>query len=157
MMTDNEINTIKTDVALIKRDITQISQVYKKVDATLGQMSEITKTMAVQDKILENDGHRIALLEESLVKHTGEQAEFRKELSRRLDEISEKSDLDREKRQKEIIEALDKMTGVINKQLEDQNTRITRLENWKWYVAGLAGILLIIINKISWAVLFGAG
>jgi len=154
-MTDNEINTIKTDVALIKRDITQISQVYKKVDDTLEQMSEITKTIAVQEKILENDGRRISLLEESIVKHNEDQVEFRKELSKRLEEMTSKSDADREKRHKEMIEAFEKMSSAVNQRLEDQDKRIATLENWKWYVAGVVAVIVIIVNKVPWTIIFG--
>ena len=154
-MTDNEINTIKTDVALIKRDITQISQVYKKVDDTLEQMSEITKTIAVQEKILENDGRRIALLEESLVKHNEDQVEFRKELSKRLEEMTARSDADREKRHKEMIEAFEKMSSAVNQRLEDQDKRIATLENWRWYAAGAVAVIVIIVTKVPWTMLFG--
>ena len=154
-MTDNEINTIKTDVALIKRDITQISQVYKKVDDTLEQMSEITKTIAVQEKILENDGRRISLLEESIVKHNEDQVELRKEHSKRLEEMTSKSDADREKRHKEMIEAFEKMSSAVNQRLEDQDKRIATLENWKWYVAGVVAVIVIIVNKVPWTIIFG--
>jgi len=154
-VTDNDINTVKTDVALIKRDITQISHVYKKVDDTLEQMSEIAKTLAVQEKILENDARRIAILEENLVKHNQDEVEFRKELAKRLDDMTTKAEIEREKRHKQMMEAFDKMSSSVNKRLDDQDKRITTLENWKWYAAGVAAVLVLIVNKFPWAMFFG--
>lgn len=154
-MTDNEINTIKTDIAVIKRDITQISQVYKKVDDTLEQMSEMAKTLAVQEKTLENDARRITIFEENLVKHNQDEAEFRKELSKRLDDMVVKIESDRDTKHKEMLEAIEKMSTSINNKLAEQDKRITALEGWRWYVAGIVAVIVIIVNKIPWTALFG--
>jgi flagellar biosynthesis GTPase FlhF len=154
-MTDNEINTIKTDIAVIKRDITQISQVYKKVDDTLEQMSEMAKTLAVQEKTLENDARRITILEENLVKHNQDEAEFRKELSKRLDDMVVKIESDRDAKHKQMLDAIEKMSSSINGKLAEQDKRIAALEGWRWYVAGIAAIFLIIINNIPWTTFFG--
>lgn len=154
-VTDNEISTIKTDIAVIKRDITQISHVYKKVDDTLEQMSEITKSLAVQEKTLENDARRITMLEESIVKHNQDEVEFRKELGRRLEEMSNKIETDRDSKHKQMLEAMERMTSSINKRLDEQDKRLVSLENWRWYMAGAAAVLLLIVNKFPWSSVFG--
>jgi hypothetical protein len=154
-MTDNEINSIKTDVALIKRDITQISNVYKKVDDTLEHMSEVAKNLAVQDKILENQERRIKIIEENFVRHNEDEVEFRKDLNKRLDDMTTKASVDRDKRHREVMEAFEKMSGAVNKRLEDQDKRIATLEQWKWYVAGVMAVIVIIINKFPWTMFFG--
>lgn len=154
-MTDNEINTIKTDIALIKRDITQISHVYKKVDDTLEQMTEIAKTLAVQEKTLENDARRISMLEESLAKRNQDEVEFRKELSKRLEEMMVKIESDRDNKHKQVLDAVERMNTSINNRLDDQDKRIASLENWKWYATGIVAVLVIIVNKIPWTLIFG--
>jgi len=154
-MTDNEINTIKTDVAVIKRDITQISQVYKKVDDTLEQISEISKSLAVQEKTLENDARRITILEENLVKHNSDEAEFRKELSKRLDDMAAKIEVDRDARHKQMMDAIEKMSATLNAKLAEQDKRIATLEGWRWYAAGIGAVLILIISNIPWSSFFG--
>lgn len=154
-MTDSEINTIKTDIAVIKRDITQISQVYKKVDDTLEQMSEMAKTLAVQDKTLENDARRITILEEALVKHSQDEADFRKELGKRLDDMVHKIESDREAKHKQMLDAIEKMAQSINTKLDEQDKRISALENWKWYAAGIVAVILVILNVFPWSGMFG--
>jgi predicted RNase H-like nuclease (RuvC/YqgF family) len=154
-MTDNEMNTIKTDIVVIKRDIAQISQVYKKVDDTLEQISEIAKTLAVQEKTLENDARRIATLEENLMKHNQYEAEFRKELNKRLDDMIAKIELDCNSKHKQVLVAIEKMSSAANSKLAEQDKRITALEGWRWYVAGIVAVIVIIANKIPWTPFFG--
>jgi chromosome segregation ATPase len=154
-MTDNEINTIKTDIALIKRDVTQITHVYKKVDDTLEQMSEMAKTLAVQEKTLENDARRITLLEENLVRHNQEEIEFRKELGKKLEEMMAKIESDRDAKHKQTLDAIDKMSTSVNTKRDEQDKRISSLENWKWYIAGISVVVMLIINKFPWTMLFG--
>lgn len=154
-MTDNEMNTIKTDIVVIKRDIAQISQVYKKVDDTLEHISEIAKTLAVQEKTLENDARRIATLEENLMKHNQYEAEFRKELNKRLDDMIAKIELDRNSKHKQVLVAIEKMSSAANSKLAEQDKRIAALEGWRWYVAGIVAVIVIIANKIPWTPFFG--
>ena len=80
-MTDNEVNTLKTDIALIQRDVKQIEIVFQKVDNAVSQMSDIHKSLAVQENILEHNEKRLDTLEEKLIKHTEESTEFQKELN----------------------------------------------------------------------------
>lgn len=154
-MTDNEINTIKTDIALIKRDVTQITHVYRKVDDTLEHMSEMAKTLAVQEKTLENDARRITLLEENLVRHNQEEVEFRKELGKKLEEMMTKIESDRDAKHKQTLDAIDKMSTSINAKLDEQDDRVSSLENWKWYIAGISVVVMLIINKFPWTIFFG--
>lgn len=149
------MNTIKTDIVVIKRDIAQISQVYKKVDDTLEQISEIAKTLAVQEKTLENDARRIATLEENLMKHNQYEAEFRKELNKRLDDMIAKIELDCNSKHKQVLVAIEKMSSAANSKLAEQDKRITALEGWRWYVAGIVAVIVIIANKIPWTPFFG--
>ena len=54
-MTDNEVNSLKTDIALIQKDVKQIENVFQKVDTAVSQMADIYKSLAVQENILEHN------------------------------------------------------------------------------------------------------
>jgi hypothetical protein len=43
----------------------------------------------------------------------------------------------------------------MSEKLEKQDARIQALENWRWYILGIGAVLLFILNKIPWALLFG--
>ena len=146
-MTDTEVNTLKTDVALIKKDIKQIERVFNKVDDAVGDMAELHKIAAVQEKILENAERRIENLEDSFIKHADSEAEHRKELSKVIADMREDAQIQRERRHKEVLESIQNMHTVITAKLETQDARIQTLENWRWWILGAAAVLIFLFDR----------
>lgn len=154
-MTDNELIAIKTDIALIQRDVKQIDNVSKKIDLAVGQMTEVLKTIAVQENILENKEKRIAAIEDSIKQRNEDEERFRKEFTKKLEDMKDSSNTERERRHKELIDSIEAMNSSVTEKLEKQNKRIQDLENWRWYMLGIGVVVLIILNKIPWSILFG--
>lgn len=153
-MTQQE-NDMYTDVALIKRDIQQIEKIVNKVDGALNQMSEISKILAVQEKILENNGKRMDGIEDKFVRYSENELEYKKELNQHLEDIKSQSQIERERRHKEVMSSIEKMSNSLNAKLDTQDKRITTLENWRWYIAGAMGVALFAAKFIPWPSLFG--
>lgn len=154
-MTDQEINTVKTDIALIKKDINQIERVFKKVDDAIGQMSEILQSLAVQETILENNEKRISLVEQRIIAHIESEEKLRRDLEEDIESIKTDAREDRERRHKEVIECLNNMNKSITEKLDKQDRRIRDLENWRWYILGIGAVLIFILTKFPWTILFG--
>jgi predicted RNase H-like nuclease (RuvC/YqgF family) len=154
-MTENEVNSIKIDVALIKSDINQIQGVFRKVDHAVEQMSDIYKTLAVQEKILENNDRRITGLENKMREIHEEEVEYRKELTKKLEDMTQNANAERERRHKEVLESISKMNDNLQKRNNEQDERITKLENWKWYMMGAVAVIVFIITEFPWSMLFG--
>jgi len=154
-MTDNEMNSLKTDIALIQKDVKQIERVFQKVDNAVQQMAEIHKALAVQENILENNEKRISIVEDKLIKHNEDELVFRKELNSKLEDMKTVSQIERERRHKEVLESIEKLNKNMSEKLDKQDKRISALENWRWYLLGIGAVLLFILNKIPWAALFG--
>jgi hypothetical protein len=155
-MTDAEVNVLKTDVALIKKDIKQIERVFNKVDHAVGDMAELHKIAAVQEKILENAERRIENLEDTFIKHADDEAEHRKELSKVIADMREDAQIQRERRHKEVLESIQNMHTVITAKLETQDARIQALENWRWWILGAAAVLIFLFDRYeSLMLLFG--
>jgi hypothetical protein len=146
-MTDTEVNVLKTDVALIKKDIKQIERVFNKVDHAVGDMAELHKIAAVQEKILENAERRIENLEDTFIKHADDEAEHRKELSKVIADMREDAQIQRERRHKEVLESIQNMHTVITAKLETQDARIQTLENWRWWILGAAAVLIFLFDR----------
>lgn len=154
-MGDNEINSLKTDIALIQKDIKQIEQGFKKVDTAVCQISDVLKTMAVQENILENNERRIDSLEENLKRHNEQEEAFRKEFNRKFEEMKETEQKERERRHRELLDSIEKLNKNMSEKLDSQDKRIQALEKWRWYVLGIGAVLLFIANKLPWAAFFG--
>jgi predicted RNase H-like nuclease (RuvC/YqgF family) len=154
-MTGNEISSLKTDIALIQKDVKQIERVFTKVDNAVEQMSEILKTIAVQENILENNEKRVTSLEETIKKRNDEEEQFRKEFARKLDDMKETSQKERERHHRELLDSIENLNKSVNDKLDNQDKRIQSLENWRWYLLGIGAVLLFIVNKLPWESFFG--
>lgn len=148
-MTDNEVNTLKTDVALIKKDIKQIERVFDKVDHAVGDMAQLHKIAAVQETILENAERRIENLENTFIKHTEEELEYRKELNKTLSDMKEDAQVQRERRHKEVLKSIQDMHTAVSAKLDTQDKRIRALENWRWWILGASAALIFILTRFD--------
>jgi len=155
MASDSKQTSVETDIALIKQDIRQIERVFKKVDDAISQMSEILKTLAVQETVLENQEKRVGLLEQKMILHSEEESRARDEFKKELQVIKETNRDDREKNHKELLAALTTMHTDLKEKLDKQDKRIRDLENWRWYMLGIGAVLLLIITKFPWTAFFG--
>lgn len=153
-MTTNELNSVKTDIALIKKDINQIEKVFKKVDDAIGQMSEILKTIAIQETVLENNEKRLGFIEQQILAHISKEDESRKNLENDIESIKKDSREDRERRHKELLEYLNQMNSSLNEKLDNQDKRIRSLENWRWYIIGAGAVIMAVVGIFPWEVLF---
>jgi len=148
-MANEELNTLKTDVAVIKKDIKQIDRVFNKVDGAIEDMSELHKIAAVQDTILENTERRLVSLENNFVKHGDDELAFRKDLNKSLNEMKEDAQIQRERRHKEVLETLNSMNSSVKKRLEMQDERVRALENWRWWTLGASAGLIFVLTKYN--------
>jgi hypothetical protein len=154
MVDKDSKNSIETDIALIKKDISQIERVFKKVDDAISQMSEILRDLAVQENVLENNEKRLEILEKKLILHTEEEKTMREEFRQEIKEIKQGNDEALEKRHLEIVTKITAMHEDLNSKLDKQDKRIQSLENWRWYLLGAAAVVGFIIFTVPWAAFF---
>jgi DNA repair exonuclease SbcCD ATPase subunit len=157
----NEEQNLKTDVALIKKDIKQIERFFSKFDTALESMSEISQKVAVQGEVLKNTVDKLQDLDERMGEHRQEDIERTNIISERLEayrsssredhaRLAETSAKNRAERNKEIMSELHKMNGSLEKRLTVLDDRIKMLEQWKWYIMGLGAVIVFILANIPW-------
>jgi len=154
-MSDDDINILVTDIALIKKDINQIENLFGKFDSVVSQISEVLKNLAVQEAMLKNNEKRIEILEKKFVQHNKDEMDFHKEFNKRMEDFKAELNEQRDVRHKEIMDAMKSMNENFDKKFEDQNQRISKLENWKWYVLGAVALVAFILTIFPWALFFG--
>lgn len=157
-----DINSVKTNIALIQKDIKQIENIFGRVETAITQMSKIQQTIAVQENILVNNEKRISSLEEKVVNHHAEELVFRKDLSTKLEDMRKVSHDERAAANREILESINKISASIDKKFSEQDKKITdqdkkieSLEKWRWYLLGAGAVILLVINKFPWDRVFG--
>ena len=163
MSTDADL---KTDIALIKKDVKQIEKFFDKVDSVITEMSDITKSLAVQQQILEHFSSKIEELDDRMEEHKVEDVRRSDVLHKRLTEyrtaskedhkrLSDQSAENRKLRNQEIMTELGKLNGNLEARMddlkrstEDQEDRLRRIENMKWWLIGAAAGLTFVINVL---------
>lgn len=156
----------ETDIALIKSDIKQINRFFGKVEASIDMMSELSKNVAVQQEILKNTAEKLEDLEIRMDEHRKEDIARSAVISDRLEQyrissredhqrLSDISAANRAERNKEIMDALAKLNGSLDKRIADQEKRLGRLENWRYYMMGIGAAVLFVLARIQWPSLFG--
>lgn len=152
---ENNESSVKTDVALLKNDMKQFEKSIIKLDSVVDELFTSIKTLAVQEKILENNEKRINSLEESIKLHTQQEETFRNEFNRKFEEMKEAEQKERERRHRELLDSIEKLNKNMSEKIEKQNERISSLENWRWYILGIGAVVVFLLNKLPWALLFG--
>jgi DNA repair exonuclease SbcCD ATPase subunit len=157
--------SLDTDVALIKKDIKQIERFFTKFDAALESMTEVSQKVAVQGEILKNTADKLEDLEERIAEHKAEDKARTEVLHRRLEDhrisarkdhekLANKTAVDRKERNEEIMLQLGKMNGSLEQRLTKIDDRIRILEGWKWYVAGIGFVVLMVFAEVNWQAIF---
>jgi len=169
----DEINGIKTDIALIKKDVKQIERFFDKVDTVMSEMSDMTKSLAVQQKIIEHFTSKLEDLEEKMEEHKQEDIKRTEMLQARLEEyrksskedhkrLSEESAKNRAERNKEIMTELGKLNGNLESRMvdlksatEDQEARLRKIENIKWWLLGAIAVITFLAQSIDITAIIG--
>jgi uncharacterized phage infection (PIP) family protein YhgE len=151
----DDLNSLKTDVEIIKRDINMIQTFSAKIDDAIEKMAEvsnsITKMLIVHENKIHNHDQQIDGLKTSLSER---KTDFEKQvelLHKRITDMKDETHVEREKYHKEILEAL-KDIADSNKALD---VRISKLEQWKWYVMGGAAVIGFVLAQVPWDKFFG--
>jgi len=160
-MSDQDQN-LKTDVALIQKDIKQIERFFSKFDTALETMADMSQKVAVQGEILKNTVEKLEDLDERMSEHRQEDIARANSISSRLEEyrsssrddharLAAESAQNRALRNKEIMDELHKMNGSLEKKLTILDDRIKILEQWKWYIMGLGAVVVFVLANIPWS------
>ncbi len=153
-----ENKDIKTDVALIKRDIKQIEKFFNRFETAIETMSDIGQKVAVQSEILKNTADKLDDMEDRIENHKKEDVARAAVMTDRLEQyrlsskedhqrLSDLSAQNREKRNQEIMTELSKLNGNLERKMDGLSSRIGKLENWKYYMMGLGAAVLFIVVK----------
>lgn len=155
----------ETDIRLIQSDIKQIQKFFNKVESSMELMVDLSKNVAVQSEVIAFTKEKLEEIERT-VDETRRNEDLRLQvLSDRLEEYRRSSRGDHEKlaqhnaekramSNKEILEKLEVMERGLHSRINDQNKKVNALENWKYYMMGIGGVIVLLVARINWPYLF---
>jgi len=159
-----ELNDLKVDIAMIKKDIKQIERFFDKVDAVMSEMQDVGKSVAVQQQLISNFDTKMDFFKTQLEdakytslagrKQTSEhlekfKIEFQddmlaqvKQAHKAHEQLALELKLWNEKRHTQIIDSLNKVSDEIE-------SRVRSLEKTKWYAVGAIGSVGLLFTGFS--------
>lgn len=151
----------ETDIALIQSDIKQIQKFFNKVEGSIEMMSQLSTNVAVQGEMLKYTSEKFETIEKICEDYRRADDLRLKVLSDRLEEYRRSAREDHQKladhnankrssTSKEILDRLDDMEKGLHTRINEQNKRINTLENWRYYMMGVGGVLVLLVASVQW-------
>ena len=161
-----EITEMKTDIALIKKDVQNIQRFFAKVETSLDMMADLSKKVAVQDEVLKNTIDKLEDLDKMVQDHRVEDQERSQRMMDRLEEyrsaayndhqrLADHTATKREKHNQLLIDEIRAMREMMEEKLEEQDEKIEDLNRWKYYAMGAIGLAMFVMVEMNWQVVFG--
>lgn len=161
-----EITEMKTDIALIKKDVQNIQRFFAKVETSLDMMTDLSKKVAVQDEVLKNTIDKLEDLDKMVQDHRVEDQERSQRMMDRLEEyrsaayndhqrLADHTATKREKHNQLLIDEIRAMREMMEDKLEEQDEKIEDLNRWKYYAMGAIGLAMFVMVEMNWQVVFG--
>ena len=129
-------------------------------------MAELSKNVAVQSEVLDNTKNKLEdverLIDDSnrtdglkLTTMSDRLEEYRRSAREDHQRLADHNADKRNSSNREILDRLDNMEKSLHARINDQNKKINGLENWRYYMMGVGGVLLLLVARINWPSLFG--
>ena len=155
-----ELNVVKTDVALIKKDIKQIGRFFDKVDNAVDAMAGIQSALAVQHQIITNFNDKLETVEKQVEENKRLDKErsavlgatmevYRQSSKEDHQRIHDQNQAHRKERNEEIIKELKHIDSKVDKRLVVIETKLAAVERWKYYMMGISAAVIFIITKLD--------
>jgi len=159
------INSIETEVALLKKETIQMSQLFDKLDTAIDKLStaasDISRILAVHEEKLNSHERIDRELNDLIEIRRKEMSEDIKELNSRINSIQKGLASDISSTEQKIMNALDELKRDISsskKSIESDNskieTRIDSLEKWRWFMMGAGAVIGYMLSKFNHVVEF---
>lgn len=154
MAQDNNGNSLETRMALVEKELDTVYGVFQRLETALERITDLSSSvkeiLAVHDaRLLERERADVTIFE-TIEKRKEEQERGIEKLYSKLEEM--KSEI-----RQEIRDHLDNnknLSDKIDQRFDAQNTRIQKLERWRWIMLGggtVIGFLLGAAEQIlSW-------
>ena len=144
-MAEQDFNAMKTDVEILKKDVSNIQGLLGRLDTAIDKIADatggISKILAVHDQAIQNvqediqERKRLAEKENELI-HS------------RISDMKDESAMHHRENHKAVMEKLDSMGEEVKDELKEVKKRVTILERWKWWVMGGSWAIGFIIATI---------
>jgi division protein CdvB (Snf7/Vps24/ESCRT-III family) len=134
----------RTEIALVKKDITQLNKVIDKLDTAIEKISEVATSL---NRMIAVQESRVDTQETAL----GQNVEI---IHERITQHREEVQLEIDKSHKKIMDELRCLRQDQQDHHQQMNERLNKLEQWRWTIIGGAIVLGFLASHLPWNEIF---
>jgi ElaB/YqjD/DUF883 family membrane-anchored ribosome-binding protein len=155
---EEQHNEVRTEIELLKRDVSGLTQVIDKLDVTIDKLAEVSnglnRMISVHEEQItrqdQADKELFQLIEMRRVETQEQYDNLHKKMS------SQKADLEGQV-EKVYEDCINEIKGLRQDSEEQHNAMLSRLneiEKWKWFIVGIATAVGFVIAQLPWVTSF---
>lgn len=154
----NEIQSVRTDVEILKRDVSNIQNLLNRLDTAIDKIADATGGISKILAVHESDLDRVTREVEERKRLFEKETEL---LHVRISEMKDDNSKERKQNHAELMAAIKSLSTETNSELKHLSDRVGHLEKWKWWIMGgswaigfaiatlvqMGGIIELLMNK----------
>jgi hypothetical protein len=137
---------LKTDVELLKRDVSNIQLTLSKLDTAIDKIADVSNGIS---KILAVHDESILFLKMSVEERKRLSEKEIELLHKRMSEMKDENIQDRKTNQEELLRAIKELDANSNDKIVAMSDRVAILERWKWAVVVGASVAGFFLSKMD--------
>jgi chromosome segregation ATPase len=145
LVEEERVRTLETDMAIIKRDVTQFNILFQKLDITIEKLGDVSNNIS---KLLAVHEERIDVLQhvdKDIERKLDVKSQEIKDLSTKVDSMNMYLASELSNTETKIKEEIHSIKKLIEDRHEDHDTsleeisnKVHHIEKWKWAIVGFA-------------------
>ena len=149
--------SVNTEVELLKKDITLINDVFRKLDTTIEKLEELTasmtKILSLHEQKLEYHERKDQDLDRLIELRRTELLNDIKELHSRVTTVNRELTIQIEHTETKITNEIKALKDHITQEHKQASNVVEQIQRWKWMILGGSAAVMWLISSVNFAAL----
>lgn len=149
---ESDENQVRTEIELIKRDVSSLSMVIEKLDVTIDKLTDVSnglnRMISVHEQQITRQDQADKELFQLIEMRRKEASENYEVLHRKMSEQRDSLEADMKENFNSIMAQLKELKDSHNTHHQETLNRVAELEKWKWFVLGIAATAGFILAQL---------
>ena len=144
-----DINEMKTDVEILKKDVSNIQGLWSRLDTAIDKIADASNGIS---RILAVHQHSINALQDDVQERKRIAEKETELLHSRISDMKDESAQHHTKNHTAVMAKLESMSASVDLELREIKDRVATLERWKWWIMGGSwsiGFIIAIVLQLS--------
>ena len=149
--------SVNTEVELLKKDITLINDVFRKLDTTIEKLEELTasmtKILSLHEQKLEYHERKDQDLDRLIELRRSELLDDIKQLHSRVTTVNRELTTQIEHTETKITSEIKALKEHITQEHKQASNVVEQIQRWKWMILGGSAAVMWLISSVNFAAL----